>query len=115
MTRNGIRGPRRRALLIVPTLLAAGAASLVLALGLFGGGGQALADAHATHRAHASGAALVPAREVALNQAMRSLWEQHITWTRMVIVDFADGTPSQRASATRLLRNQAEIGNAGAH
>jgi hypothetical protein len=117
MTRNGIRGPRRRALLIVPTLLAAGAASLVLALGLFGGGGQALADAHATHRAHAhaSHAALVPAREVALNQAMRSLWEQHITWTRMVIVDFAAGSPSLPASETRLLRNQTDIGNAVAH
>jgi hypothetical protein len=114
MTRNGIRGPRRRALLIVPTLLAAGAAGLVLALGLFGGG-QALADAHATHRAHASGAALVSGREVALNQAMRSLWEQHVTWTRMVIVDFADGSPSLSAGETRLLRNQADIGNAVAH
>jgi hypothetical protein len=43
---------------------------------------------------------------------MRALWEDHVTWTRMVIVDFAAGLPSLPASEARLLRNQADIGGA---
>lgn len=102
------RGAHRRSFLVLSALLAAGAASLLLALGVFGGGGQALADAHPMDRGHAA----VPARQVALRQDMRALWEEHITWTRMVIVDFAAGSPSLTTSATRLLRNQTDIGNA---
>lgn len=100
--------PRRRALLVLPALLAAGAASLLLALGVFGGGAQALADSQTMDRGQAD----VPARQVALRQDMRALWEEHITWTRMVIVDFAADSPSLTTSATRLLRNQTDIGNA---
>ena len=44
--------------------------------------------------------------------AMRKLWEDHITWTRMVIVDFAGGLPDLSFAEKRLLQNQAEIGNA---
>jgi hypothetical protein len=101
--------------MIIPGLVAAGAASLALALGgLGGGGGHALADSHAApHAAHH--AVAVTARKEALDQGMRSLWEQHITWTRMVIVDFAAGAPSLPASEVRLLRNQTDIGNAVAH
>lgn len=43
---------------------------------------------------------------------MDKLWEDHITWTRMVIVDFAAGLPDLRIAEARLLRNQADIGNA---
>jgi hypothetical protein len=43
---------------------------------------------------------------------MRALWEDHVTWTRMVIVDAAAGSPALDASAGRLLRNQADIGRA---
>lgn len=43
---------------------------------------------------------------------MRSLREEHVTWTRMVIVDVAAGSPSLGAGEARLLRNQADIGNA---
>ena len=53
-----------------------------------------------------------PAREVALRQDMRALWEEHIVWTRQVIVDFAAGLPSLTTSEARLLRNQTDIGNA---
>jgi hypothetical protein len=52
------------------------------------------------------------AKAVAFAAAMDRRWEDLITWTRMVIVDFADGSPSLKASETRLLRNQADIGNA---
>lgn len=52
----------------------------------------------------------------AFHDAMRKLWEDHITWTRMVIVDFLadpNGTlPDTQASVDRLLQNQVDIGNA---
>ena len=52
------------------------------------------------------------AKAVALRTAMDKLWEDHITWTRMVIVDFAAGLPDLSTAEARLLRNQADIGNA---
>ncbi len=48
----------------------------------------------------------------ALDQALRKLWEDHVTWTRMVIVSFAADLPDLRVAEARLLRNQADIGNA---
>ncbi len=57
-------------------------------------------------------AAPAPAKTAAFHQAMDRLWEDHITWTRMVIVDFAAGLPDLKVAETRLLRNQADIGNA---
>ena len=44
--------------------------------------------------------------------AMDKLWEDHIVWTRMVIVDFAAGLPDLKVAEARLLRNQADIGDA---
>jgi hypothetical protein len=52
------------------------------------------------------------AKAVALRSAMDKLWEDHITWTRMVIVDFAAGLPDLTTAEARLLRNQTDIGNA---
>lgn len=51
-------------------------------------------------------------KAVALRTSMDKLWEDHITWTRMVIVDFAAGLPDLPTAEARLLRNQADIGNA---
>lgn len=52
----------------------------------------------------------------AFHDAMRKLWEDHITWTRLVIVGFLadpDATlPDLNASVDRLLQNQTDIGNA---
>ena len=50
--------------------------------------------------------------QVAFLDQMRKLWEDHITWTRLAIVTFADGSNGFPATATRLLRNQVDIGDA---
>jgi hypothetical protein len=52
------------------------------------------------------------AKTVTFTRAMDKLWEDHITWTRMVIVDFAAGLPDLKVAEARLLRNQTDIGNA---
>ena len=49
---------------------------------------------------------------VAVHQAMRKLWQDHVTWTRLYIVSAVAGLPDLDAAAGRLLQNQAEIGNA---
>lgn len=50
--------------------------------------------------------------ELAFQDAMRKLWEDHITWTRLYIVSAAAGLPDQGATAERLLKNQEDIGDA---
>jgi hypothetical protein len=79
------------------------AAALVAALALALAGGAASASTSAQP---------VSQKAVALETAMNKLWEDHITWTRMVIVDFAAGLPDLKTAETRLLRNQVDIGNA---
>ena len=43
---------------------------------------------------------------------MRKLWEDHVTWTRLYLVSAIAGLPDTQPTAERLLRNQADIGNA---
>ncbi len=51
-------------------------------------------------------------KQFAFRAAMRKLWEDHITWTRLYIVSLAAGLPDADPTAQRLLQNQADIGNA---
>jgi hypothetical protein len=69
------------------------------------------ANAGASHHA-ASAATALTARQAAFHDAMRKLWEDHITWTRLAIVSFAGGLPDLQATEARLLANQVDIGNA---
>ena len=48
----------------------------------------------------------------AFHDAMRKLWEDHITWTRMVIVSTFADLPDQGPTVQRLLQNQEDIGDA---
>jgi len=71
--------------------------------------------AHASDTAghdHGRPAGLPTAAQVAFHDQMRKLWEDHVTWTRLAIVTFADGSQGFGATATRLLQNQTDIGNA---
>jgi hypothetical protein len=48
----------------------------------------------------------------AFHDQMRKLWEDHVTWTRLAIVTFADGSAGFDSTAGRLLQNQSDIGDA---
>ena len=53
-----------------------------------------------------------PIDRIAFHDAMRKLWEDHVTWTRLYIVSAVAGLPDVPAAAERLLRNQSDIGDA---
>ncbi|HEY0590784.1 MAG TPA: glycosyltransferase [Thermoanaerobaculia bacterium] len=48
----------------------------------------------------------------ALHDGMRTLWQDHVSWTRLFIVSAVAGVPDQDATTQRLLQNQTDIGNA---
>ena len=47
-----------------------------------------------------------------LRMAMHKLWEDHIVWTRNVILNIMDDLPGTEQAVNRLLTNQDDIGNA---
>jgi hypothetical protein len=51
-------------------------------------------------------------KQAAFQDAMRKLWEDHITWTRVFIISAAADLPDKDAATQRLLQNQVDIGNA---
>jgi len=100
---------RRRTTLTLAGLIAVVSAVLTLAVS---GAHDGRAD---TGHAHHNSAAALPAttqKQAVFQDAMRKLWEDHITWTRLAIISFAHDLPDQPATQARLLRNQADIGNA---
>jgi hypothetical protein len=94
---------RRSALLGVGLAIATLSAALAL---LFSAGNSAGAQASVMAMPHVS------TKAAHFRAAMSKLWEDHIVWTRMVIVDFAAGLPDLKTAEARLLRNQTDIGNA---
>ena len=68
------------------------------------------AEAAADH--HPSKGRMRTKRAILLRNEMRKLWEDHVTWTRMFIVSSIADLPDIDATATRLLSNQDDIGDA---
>jgi hypothetical protein len=66
----------------------------------------------AARKATAAPAEPSMAKVVALHEAMDKLWTDHVTWTRLVILDFDANAPNLKPDLARLLRNQVDIGNA---
>jgi hypothetical protein len=102
----------------IPLALAALIALLTaaVALAVASGGTARAMGSHSLH-AHAYGSTVharpaVTARELALRNGMRRLWEDHIVWTRLAIISLTSGSPDTDATVARLLRNQTDIGNA---
>lgn len=89
--------------------------ALALAVLLASAGALALSEpatAHAGSHDSDHAATAGSAKQAALHDGMRELWEQHVAWTRLTIVSFAANTPELPATQARLLRNQTDIGNA---
>lgn len=51
-------------------------------------------------------------KQLVFHDAMRKLWEDHITWTRLYIISAAEDLPDKALTAERLLQNQVDIGDA---
>jgi hypothetical protein len=108
-TRNGRPIP-----LFLTALVAFASALAALAVS------SGMADAHGYpgHADHATASMTVRSspvltrKAIAFREDMRKLWEDHITWTRLAIISLEGGTPDTQATVARLLKNQADIGNA---
>ena len=97
------------------TLTLAGLIALVsmIAVLAVSGAHEGLADTgHRHHHGHPATAGKTTAKQLAFHDAMRKLWEDHITWTRLAIISFAHDLPDLSATEARLLKNQEDIGNA---
>lgn len=65
-----------------------------------------------TSQAFAAGSNAPKTSQSDFSNAMRKLWEDHITWTRLYIISAAANLPDKDATTQRLLQNQTDIGNA---
>lgn len=55
--------------------------------------------------------ACISKAEMELNQGFRLLWEQHVAWTRMLIISIAASLPDEALVTERLLRNPPDMAN----
>ncbi|MET0799594.1 MAG: hypothetical protein ABWZ53_00280 [Actinomycetota bacterium] len=83
--------------------------SLIVVGALAGAGAGAATSAPRVHE-HDHESSEPNARQ--FHDAMRKLWEDHVTWTRLFIVSFAADLPDLGPTADRLLQNQVDIGDA---
>jgi hypothetical protein len=106
---NGHSHVGRRVTLTLAGLLAV--LSMVVVLAVAGTHDGHAEEGH-NHADAVAVAAKTTAKQAAFHDAMRKLWEDHITWTRLAIISFAHELPDLPATQDRLLRNQVDIGNA---
>jgi len=104
---NQRRAQRRHPLAFLALILGA-----LLGVVVASGVGTANAGQSAGGHAHAAAVAPRTAAQNAFHDQMRKLWEDHVTWTRLAIVTFADGSAGFGPTAGRLLQNQSDIGSA---
>jgi hypothetical protein len=76
------------------------------------GGHDAAAHGQGDQHATAADNGRISSSELALRQEMRRLWEDHITWTRLAIISLTTDSADTEATVGRLLKNQADIGDA---
>jgi hypothetical protein len=93
------------------TLTLAGLLAVVSMVAVLAISGTQEGHATAGHD-HPAVASARTAEQVRFHDRMRTLWEDHITWTRLAIVSFAADLPDFDRTAARLLRNQTDLGNA---
>jgi hypothetical protein len=93
----------------VVVLVAGVVLATVLATGLVDSGSSSAVTDDARHPHARPGSS---ASKGEFQDEMRKLWEDHVTWTRLAIVTFADGSAGFDATAARLMRNQRDIGGA---
>jgi hypothetical protein len=85
----------------------AAATATALAFGL-----SSLATATSGHHETTAEPRSVTIGKRAFHDAMRRLWADHATWTRLFIVSFVADVPDLQATTNRLLQNQVDIGDA---
>jgi hypothetical protein len=105
---SAVQAERRRSVPVALLLLAALLCALLVRLTA----PAEAADGHGGGHGAAQVSGLPRPAQVAFHDQMRKLWEDHVTWTRLAIVTFADGSNGFTATAGRLLQNQQDIGDA---
>jgi hypothetical protein len=98
----------RRAWVALAGVIAVAGAVVVLAV-------PAAGESHAPDvrmHDHVAAAPVRTAKAIVFHDRMRALWEEHGSWTRMVIVSFVGNLPNLPAAEQVLLDNQVKIGDA---
>ena len=82
--------------------------AVVICSGVFAATGSSSSDGPATTLT----TTMDSPKEMAFQDTMRKLWEDHIIWTRVFIISAAADLPDKAAATERLLQNQVDMGNA---